>query len=56
MGEYMSDDKRLIREIKRNIKKTGNKKRRKHLKDLEADPGNFDFKQNSSKILNEKKK
>ena len=52
----MSDDKRLIREIKRNVKKTGNKKRRKHFKNVDTDPDTFDFGRNRSKDWNEKTK
>ena len=51
----MSDDKRLIRRLKRGVKKIGNRKRRKHLKDLESDPRGFEFRWDSSKIWNEKK-
>jgi len=53
----MSDDKRFLRKLKKGIKKTGNKKRRLHLKDLDADPGDFRLKgQEESKVWNEKRK
>jgi len=56
----MSDDKkRLLRETKRQIKKDGNRSRRRHLKkQLEEDPENahladdYDYEYNSSTFLN----
>lgn len=53
-----NQDKRRHRELKREIKRAGNKKRRQHLKrQLEVNPeevvsDEFDFGRNSSKELN----
>ena len=46
------DDKRLIRNIKKQIKKDGNRKRRRYYKNLNNESGDFDFGSNSSKPLN----
>lgn len=45
------DDKRFIRNLKREIKKTGNKKRRQYYKDLSVEE-EFDFGPNASSVLN----
>lgn len=54
-----NDKKKLLRETKRQIKKDGNRSRRRHLqKQLEDDPENahlsddYDYKYNSSTYLN----
>lgn len=46
------DEKRLYREIKRDVKRLGNKKRRRFLKDLDADPADFQFGNDASSELN----
>lgn len=54
----MNDDKRRHRELKRDVKKAGNRKRRRHLdRELNRDPVNaheagFDFGRDSSAGLN----
>jgi hypothetical protein len=54
----MNDDKRRHRQLKRDLKKAGNRKRRQHLKrDLERNPEEaahteFDFGRDSSAGLN----
>jgi hypothetical protein len=54
----MNDDKRQYRQMKRDIKKAGNRKRRRHLKrELENNPEEaaqteFDFGRDSSAPLN----
>ena len=54
----MNQDKRRHRELKREIKRAGNKKRRQHLKrQLEVNPeeanvDEFDYGRNSSRELN----
>lgn len=54
----MNDDKRRQRELKREVKKAGNRKRRRHLdRELARDPGGaheteFDFGRDSSAGLN----
>jgi hypothetical protein len=52
----VKDDKRLLRKIKRDLKRTGNRKRRQYLKDVEAEPNDFDFGRNSSEGMNEPRK
>ena len=53
-----NDDKRRLRQLKRDIKQTGNRKRRQHLKrTLRADPEGaaeveFDYGRDSSQGLN----
>ena len=49
----MVDDKRLLRNLKRQVKRVGNKKRRRFLKDLAAEPGDFEFGANRSDVMNE---
>jgi hypothetical protein len=49
----MKDDKRLIRRLKRSIKKTGNRKRRRFLKNPTTDPDGFNFGDDSSAFMNE---
>jgi hypothetical protein len=52
----MQDDKRLLRQLKRDIKRSGNRKRRRYLKDVEVDPNAFDFGWNRSDVMNEPRK
>lgn len=49
----MHDEKRLLRELKRQVKKQGNRKRRRYLKDVAAEPDDFDFGRNRSEVMNE---
>lgn len=51
----MSDDKRLLRQLKRSIKQSGNRKRRRFLKDVSADPDAFDLGDDSSAFMNERR-
>lgn len=51
----MSDDKRLLRQLKRSIKQSGNRKRRRFLKDVSTDPDGFDLGDDSSAIMNERR-
>lgn len=37
------DDKKFIRNLKKQVKKTGNRKLRKLCKDVEANPDDFDY-------------
>jgi len=53
-GHLMRDDKRLLRKIKRDVKRAGNRQRRRFLKDVTANPDEFDFQQNRSDVMNEK--
>jgi hypothetical protein len=50
--DRMRDDKRLLRRLKRDTKRVGNRKRRRYLKDVNADPKNFDFGRNRSDVMN----
>ena len=50
----MKDEKRFLRELKRTIKKTGNRKRRRYLKDVTADSEEFTFGRDRSDVMNEK--
>jgi hypothetical protein len=50
----MSDDKRLLRQLKRSIKQSGNRKRRRFLKDVSADPDGFDLGDDSSAFVHER--
>jgi hypothetical protein len=46
------DDKRFYRKLKQEVKKTGNRKLRRFLKDVSADPGEFDYGSAESSALN----
>lgn len=46
------DDKRFYRKLKQEVKKTGNRKRRRFLKDVSADPGEFEFGSAESSAFN----
>lgn len=46
------DDKRFYRNLKQQVKKTGNRKRRRFLKDLSSEPGEFDFGSDESSTFN----
>jgi hypothetical protein len=50
----MRDEKRLLRILKRDIKRTGNRKRRRFLKDVDAQAENFDFGRDRTDIMNER--
>jgi len=49
----MRDEKRQLRRLKRDIKKSGNRKRRRYLKDPHANPEDFEFGRNRSDVMNE---
>ena len=50
----MHDDKRQQRRLKRDIKRTGNKRRRRYLKDLAVDPDQFEFGRHESAPMNQR--
>ncbi|MEX0728156.1 MAG: hypothetical protein WD065_17935 [Planctomycetaceae bacterium] len=50
------DDKRLMRMLKRDVKRVGNKMRRRFMKDIEAEPEDFDFGRNRSDVMNERRR
>jgi hypothetical protein len=49
----MHDDKRQLRKLKRQIKKAGNRKRRRYLKDLDAPADDFEFGRERTDVMNE---
>jgi hypothetical protein len=51
--DRMRDDKRLLRRLKRDTKRLGNRKRRRYLKDVDANPQDFDFGRHRSDVMNE---
>jgi hypothetical protein len=50
----MNDEKRFLRELKRSVKKSGNRKRRRYLKDVAAEPEDFSFGRDRTDVMNEK--
>ena len=49
----MNDDKRFLRKLKRDVKRVGNRQRRRHLKDVDAEPDDFDFGRDRDDVMNE---
>lgn len=49
----MHDDKRFLRKLKRAVKKTGNRKRRRYLKDTDAPADDFQFGRDRTDVMNE---
>jgi hypothetical protein len=50
----MKDEKRFLRELKRSIKKAGNRKRRRYLKHVSAEADDFSFGRDRTDVMNEK--
>ncbi|HEX5106276.1 MAG TPA: hypothetical protein VFV87_20795 [Pirellulaceae bacterium] len=50
----MKDEKRFLRELKRSIKKAGNRKRRRYLKDVTAEADEFSFGRDRTDVMNDK--
>jgi hypothetical protein len=50
----MNDEKRFLRELKRTIKKAGNRKRRRYLKDVTAEAEDFSLGRDRTDVMNEK--
>ena len=50
----MKDEKRFLRELKRTVKKAGNRKRRRYLKDVAAAAEDFSFGRDRTDVMNEK--
>lgn len=46
------DEKRFYRELKRDLKRRGNRQRRRFLKNVDAEPADFEFGSSSSARLN----
>ena len=51
----MSDDKRFLRRLKREIKQAGKRKLRRYLKNVDANADDFDYGRDRSDIMNEQK-
>lgn len=49
----MRDDKRLLRKLKKSIKQSGNRKRRRFLKDVSVNAEAFNYGDDSSAFMNE---
>lgn len=49
----MRNEKQVLRTLKRDIKRTGNRKRRRFLKNIEASPEDFDLGRDSTDVMNE---
>ena len=49
----MHDDKRFLRQLKRQIKRTGNRKRRRYLKNVDAPADEFDLGRDRTDVMNE---
>lgn len=52
----MNDEKRFLRELKRQVKKSGNRKRRRYLKDVAAEADDFSFGRDRTDVMNEKRR
>lgn len=50
----MHDDKRQLRKLKRDIKKVGNRKRRRYLKDVDAAAEDFSLGRDRTDVMNER--
>ena len=49
----MNDEKRWLRQLKKQVKKQGNRRRRRFLKNISSDPGDFDFGGDCSEAMND---
>ena len=50
----MRNEKRFLRNLKRDIKRTGNRKRRYFLKNINASPEDFDLGRDRTDVMNER--
>jgi len=50
----MRNEKRFLRTLKRDIKRTGNRKRRRFLKNFDAAVEDFDFGRDRTDVMNER--
>ena len=50
----MRNEKRFLRTLKRDIKRTGNRKRRRFLKNIDASPEGFDLGRDRTDVMNER--
>ncbi|MBT4864476.1 MAG: hypothetical protein HON53_05040 [Planctomycetaceae bacterium] len=49
----MTDQNRFLRRLKRQIKRDGNRKRRRYLKNVDAPPCDFNFGRDRTDVMNE---
>jgi hypothetical protein len=52
----MRNEKKFLRNLKRDIKRTGNRKRRHYLKNIAASPEDFDFGRDRTDVMNERRR
>jgi len=52
----MNDEKRFLRRLKRDVKRAGTRKLRRFLKDVDAEPEDFDYGRARSDVMNEPRK
>ena len=50
----MRNEKRFLRTLKRDIKRTGNRKRRRFLKNIDTLPEDFDLGRDRTDVMNER--
>jgi len=50
----MRNEKQFLRNLKRDIKRTGNRKRRRFLKNIDVSPEDFDFGRERTDVMNER--
>ena len=50
----MRNEKRFLRTLKRDIKRTGNRKRRRFLKNIDTSPEDFDLGRDRTDVMNER--
>ena len=50
----MRNEKRFLRNLKRDIKRTGNRKRRRFLKNIDASAEDFDLGRDRTDLMNER--
>jgi hypothetical protein len=50
----MRNEQRFLRNLKRDIKRTGNRKRRRFLKNVDASPEDFDLGRDRTDVMNER--
>ena len=50
----MRNEKQFLRNLKRDIKRTGNRKRRRFLKNIEVSPEDFDLGRDRTDVMNER--
>lgn len=50
----MRNEKRFLRTLKRDIKRTGNRRRRRFLKNINVSPEDFDLSRDRTDVMNER--